>query len=234
MTPRVTTSRARRSPTRPPTTPRSYGGSTLAALSVKRRTRRRVVPETLHLPRAFRGRALRREPAPGRRALPHAARHRGGTGSPSTPAPRCRTSTSSTPTLRGDSCTSSCRRARTRGGRDHQARQRLGRRGRDSLAEAFDKALRPTPRAPSGASSPSTADRRDTRVAHRRGPQADVIIAWRFDDDAIAILVYVERPPDCSAPRRPSLSVARCEPSATARSCRTPTSCSCPSVSGRA
>ena len=93
------------------------------------RRRRGRARDAAPLARARRRHPLRREPPPDRRALPR-RRHdaRGGTGSSSTPAPRCPTSTSSTPTPRGASCTNwPSDAAGPRGGRDHQARQRVGR-----------------------------------------------------------------------------------------------------------
>ena len=94
--------RSRSKPSRAPrrTTPRSSSGSRTAS----------ALPAHLVLPLDAHRRdaALRREPAPAGRALPHAsARRAGGTASCSTAGSRSATSTSTTPTPRGSSCTTS-------------------------------------------------------------------------------------------------------------------------------
>ena len=131
--------------------------------------------------------ALRREPAPARRALPHRTAPRaGGTASPSTAASRSRYLNSTTPTPRGSSCTTSAT-GPTCAIIKHA--NPCGVAVADDLATAYQRALECDERSAFGGivalNRPIDAATVERMVA---GPQADVVIAPGYDDGTIEAL----------------------------------------------
>ncbi len=149
----------------------------------------------------------------------------------------CPTSTCSTPTRRGDWCMNSpTTRPGSRPWPSSSTPTLRGRRWPPTLHDAFAKALDADPQSAFGGivavggeldneladadrgGSPGRRHHRLRRSPTRPSPPWSLGARRRV----------------CSAPPPPNRWVARFEPSATRRWCRTPTSCSCPSATGAA
>ena len=195
--------------------------------SQDRRHRARAVPGAGQRPlRQAAGPALRREPAPAGRVLPRpvSGARLAGHGAASCRARSCRTTTSPTPTRRGNaSRASTAPRLRDRQARQSRAASRVGAGCRSRPMPRPSRPIRPRP---SAASSPSTA--RSTARRRERVAQAVRRGADRAALHAEALQVFAakaERAPAARsrcrrAARRPGTTAAtRSTSSASARAC---------------